>query len=850
MHKKGVSIVKMALIYFLVLTLVLSGMINVSAEKSNLGNKGVQLESLDRGVIATSTSEGVFLSWRLLANEVTGYSEAGLTGANFNLYRNGKKIASVKNSTNYLDEFGTGKAEYYLKVLVDGKEVHQSSTITPWDNSYYDLPLQKPENGVTPDGVTYSYHANDMSVGDVDGDGQYEFFVKWDPSNSKDVSQVGYTGKTYIDCYDFDGTLRYRIDLGVNIRSGAHYTQFLVYDFDGNGKAELMLKTAPGTKTIKFDQEGNVISEQSITMPKDDRKAGYSHQDDYRMSSEDYYNHIVEEFTGWHEHEQVLNGNWPKTLEDCFGIEKQYEYPLSKEDAESLADYFIDVYAPSKSSRNELREFEGFILDGPEYLTVFEGATGQELETIHYKPGRHDDGLMWGDYAMSRIEPGNRVDRFLAGVAYLDGKKPYAVFARGYYTRAALVSYSWDGEHLNEHWYVDSGWPIMDNPFNDSPHGKPGTDKEFGSITTQGAHSMSAADVDGDGKQEIVYGAATIDHDGSLLYSSMDVLPPESADPGTVARLGHGDALHVTDIDPDRPGLEIFMVHEGGKSAPYGYALRDGATGEVVYGDYSGEDTGRGMVGDIDPDHHGLETWAVGVWSADGTKINNKMPGTNMNIKWSGDMTTQIINGIKSETPTIDNWKKGTVLTATGTRTNNGTKGNPSLVADIFGDWREELAIRTADSSAIRIYLSTEVTDHKMYTLMHDPQYRAGIASQNTGYNQPAYTSFYFASDTDWGNVPNPNLWNPGIFSFLQNEMDEFIENDELTGPLVNQLTNSLRQARHQFEKGSTKNTIMFLENYLFHLNRKSNQDNISPKAKRNLIYHTKEIIKMCKRIE
>lgn len=851
MHLRKASLAKMVLTAILVLTLLFSGFGNVSAAdqmKNNLESEGVQLEYLDRGLVAASTSEGVFLSWRFLANEVKGYSESGLKGANFNVYRDGTKIATVKDSTNYLDKAGTAKAEYYVSAVIDGKEVHQSSPATPWEGSYNDLPLQKPESGVTPAGETYSYHANDMSVGDVDGDGQYEFFVKWEPTNSKDVSQVGYTGKTYIDCYELDGTLRYRIDLGVNIRSGAHYTQFLVYDFDGDGKAELMLKTAPGTKTIKFDKEGDQAAEEYITMPQEDIEAGYSHDDDYRMSSEDYYDHIVEMFMGWHEHEQVVNGNWPATLEEAFGIEKQYEYPLSREDAESLADYFIDEYAPNRSRRNNLREFEGFILEGPEYLTVFEGATGEELDTIHYKPGRHDDGLMWGDYAMSRIEPGNRVDRFLSAVAYLDGEKPYAVFARGYYTRATLVSYSWDGENLNEYWYVDSGWTIMDNPFSASPHGKPGTSDEFGSITTQGAHSMSAADVDGDGKQEIVYGGATIDHDGSLLYSSMDIMPPKSAAPGTVARLGHGDALHVTDIDPDRPGSEIFMVHEGGPWAPYGYALRDGATGEVIYGDYTGEDTGRGMVGDVDPDHRGLETWAVGLWTADGEQINNNAPGTNMNIKWSPDMTTQIINGSRSQTPTIDNWKKGTVLTADGTRTNNWTKGNPGLVADIFGDWREELLVRTADSSAIRIYLSTEVTDHKLYTLMQDPQYRAGVARQNTGYNQPAYTSFYFASDTDWKNVPVPNLRAPGALSVLRNEMDEHAENGDLTGPLAAQLTNTLRQARHHLERGNGKNAVKFMEKYLFHMNRKSNQNNISPEAKRNLSYHAQSFIKMWER--
>ncbi|WP_199619230.1 rhamnogalacturonan lyase [Paenibacillus alkalitolerans] len=828
----------------LAVPLVLTGSTGGSAAAAS-NSQAVQLEYLDRGLVAASTSEGVFLSWRLLANEVTGYSEAGLTGANFNVYRDGVKIATVEDSTNYLDREGTAASKYYIAAVVGGKEADQSAEVTPWEQAYYDLPLMKPEDGVTPAGEAYTYHANDMSVGDVDGDGQYEYFVKWEPSNSKDVSQVGYTGNTYIDCYKLDGTLLYRIDLGVNIRSGAHYTQFMVYDFDGDGKAESMFKTAPGTKIVKFDQEGQIVSEKHITMPQEDIDAGYGHNDDYRMSRKDYYEHIVKMFMGWHEHEEVVNGHWPATLEECFGIEKRYDYPLSREDAESLTDYFMDTYAPSRSGRNNLRAFEGFILEGPEYLTVFDGATGAELETVHYKPGRHDDGLMWGDYAMSRIEPGNRVDRFLAGVAYLDGEKPYAVFARGYYTRSTLVSYSWDGQHLSEKWFVDSGWTIMSNPFNDGPHGRDGTDPQFGTITTQGAHSLSAADVDGDGMHEIVYGSATIDHDGTLLYSSMDVMPPESAAPGTIARLGHGDAMHVTDIDPDRPGLEIFMVHEGGRWAPYGYTLRDGATGEVIYGGYTGRDTGRGMVGDIDPAYRGLETWAVGLWTADGERIDTRAPGTNMNIKWSADMTTQIVDGARESTPVIVDWKKGTLLTATGTRTNNYTKGNPCLVADVFGDWREELLVRTADSSAIRIYLSTEVTDRKLYTLMHDPQYRAETARQNTTYNQPAYTSFYFASDTDWARVPVPKLRMPGVMSVLEQLTDDYAAAGEIAKPVIPQLTNALNQSKHHLEKVSMEDAAKFMERYLSDIDKYASRDEISARAAKNLSYHAKMLLAM-----
>lgn len=219
--------------------------------------------------------------------------------------------------------------------------------------------------------------------------------VKWDPSNSHDVSIKGYTGKQYLDCYKLDGTLLWRIDMGVNIRAGAHYTQFIAYDFNGDGKAEMAVKTAPGTKAIIYNSDGSVKNEYYITMPQSDIDAGYSHDDNYVCSADDYREHLTEVFMNWHKHLEVINGNWYSTLERCFGIEDKYTYPLNKEDASELVDYFIHVYAPSKSPKNELDKFEGFIYKGPEYLTMFAG-DGTEIETIPFKIGRVDDGLMWG----------------------------------------------------------------------------------------------------------------------------------------------------------------------------------------------------------------------------------------------------------------------------------------------------------------------------------------------------------------------------------------------------------------------------------------------------------------------
>ncbi|MCI9887895.1 rhamnogalacturonan lyase [Micrococcales bacterium 31B] len=702
-----------------------------------------QLEALDRGLVAARSGDGVYLSWRLLAEETFGAGDTGMLGVDFAVYRDGRRIATVTDSTNYLD--ATPGARYQVAPVRYGIEGARSAVATPQADNFVSIPLQKPAPGVTPAGEAYDYSANDLSVGDLDGDGDYEYLVKWYPSNAKDNSQKGYTGNTYIDAYQTDGTLLYRIDLGVNIRSGAHYTQFMVYDFDGDGRSEIMLKTAPGTQTIA----AGVTT--GITLPAADIAAGVTAADDYRWSSADYYEHLVTVFAGWSERPEVASGQWPATVEQALGVPVTHGYPLSDSSARELVDYFMDVYAPSRSANNTLRDFEGFVQEGPEYLTVFDGATGSELATQPFAPARGDDGLLWGDYAMPRIEPGNRNDRFLSGVAYLDGQHASAVFARGYYTRSTIGTYDWDGTHLTQRWFVDSGHVPLSNPFNDSPHGRDGTDPEFATLTTQGFHSLSAADVDGDGKQEVVYGSATIDDDGSLLYSSFDTLPEGSADPGASARLGHGDAMHVTDIVPGNPGLEIFTVHEGAANAPYGWALRDAASGEVLAGTYSGRDTGRGMVGDIDPALPGLEYWAS---MPPGSGTPAEGAGTNQSIHWAADMTTQLVSGSGDQDVSLLDGDNTVVFTAPGTRSNNGTKGNAGLVADVFGDWREELLVRTADSSAIRVYFSTEVTDRKLTTLMHDPQYRAEVARQNTAYNQPSYTEYRLASDIDYADVP------------------------------------------------------------------------------------------------
>lgn len=700
-----------------------------------------QLEKLNRGLIAVRARTGIYLGWRLLKEDPPETV--------FEVEKNGEPLATVADSTNYMDPNGKTDDLYTVTAVAGGVRGAACAPVSAQASGegYIDIPLRRPEGGVTPAGVRYSYNANDMSVADVNGDGELEYILKWDPDNSRDVSQKGYTGPCLIDCYTLAGRLLWRLDLGVNIRSGAHYTQFMVYDFDGDGKAEMALKTAPGTKMTVYAADGSVESERYITLPEKDARAGVTHADNYVCSAADYREHLADVFSEWHNHPEVKKKRWPATVEECFGMKRKYVYPLRRKNAEALADYFIREYAPKRSPKNDLTTFEGFIYSGPEYLTMFAG-DGTELETVDFPFPRVDDGLMWGDYSWNRVEPCNRVDRFLSGVAYLNGLTPSLLVCRGYYTRTCIAALDFRNGHFQSVWTVDSGFVPMRNPFAPTPVGTFGTDPDYGFIAGQGNHSLSTGDVDGDGCDEVIYGACVIDHDGSVLYSGAGFLRD-----GRYLNWGHGDAMQMAVIDPDRPGQQIMHVFEDGSNAPYGEALVDAETGEVIYGEASDEDLGRCMTGKIDPDTRGLQVWVRELRNCDGTRNPLPVPGTNAAIRWSADRGTQVTDGVdfvhEKHTGIINDPVHGVMLKPEGTLTNNGTKGNPCLIADIFGDWREELLLRLEDSSAIRIYTNTEIANRRMTTMLQDVQYRCGVAWQNNCYNQPVYPSFYYGSDME-----------------------------------------------------------------------------------------------------
>ncbi len=566
----------------------------------------VTVEYLDRGISAINTGSGMLVSWRYLANDDNN--------AEFNLYRNDTLVYTSKagNSTCYLDKDGNASSIYKVETVSGGKVISSDTCKMISNNSYFDIKMD------VPTGSDCTYSPNDCSVGDVDGDGQYEIFVKWDPSNSKDNSQKGKTGNVYIDCYRLDGTKLWRIDLGVNIRAGAHYTQFLVADFDLDGKAEMTCKTADGT----VDGQGNVIGDKSK---------------DYRNSN-------------------------------------------------------------------------GYILSGPEYYTLFDGATGKALDTVNYEYPRGDVSK-WGD------KYGNRVDRFLGAVCYLDGNKPSAVSVRGYYTRMTAVAYDVVDKKLVKRWGFDTG-------NNSSAQG-------YG----DGNHNCMPADVDGDGKQELILGSTCLDDNGKVLWCY---------------NKGHGDALHVGDLVPERKGMEVWICHE---DKPYGVSLLDGATGSVIFHKDGSGDTGRCCADNVWAGNDGAEFWGLGndVFNSSGNTLSCRRPAVNFLSYWDGDLEREILDGYTDSPAKISKMKADGTLTnllqTDGYYTCNTTKGTPCLSADIFGDWREELIVRSADSKSIRIYCTPYETDYRITTLMHDPQYRNQVAGQNTAYNQPPHPSFYLGSE-------------------------------------------------------------------------------------------------------
>jgi rhamnogalacturonan endolyase len=692
-------------IFSLVLTQIAAcGVVAPLAASASAGSAMTrQVENLDRGVVAVKTDEGVFISWRRLATEPAD--------TKFTLYRNDQVVAEDA-ITNFVDK-GAGLDDKYT-VVADGK---MSDTVSVLKDQYIEIPL-----GETPDytgaavtsreGVYYpGYTPGDSTYGDLDGDGQYEIIMLWNPDDAKDAATTGQTGKVYMDAYKLDGTQLWRIDMGYNVRAGAHDTQLCVADFDSDGRAEVMVKTADGT----VDGQGNVIGDASKG--------------------------------------ETYESSW----------------------------------AAQSAGKNLL---------GPQYITVFDGTTGAALDTTDYYPGNDGTDTFYKSFG---DDFGNRSERYNATIANIHGTYPSAVFTRGYYYgknistpngRTGAMAVSFRNGKLTTDWTFDTS--------------KSGYEKYIG----QGNHQIEAGDVDGDGKDEIFYGALVWDDDGSILWCTFQE---------------HGDAMHLGDFDPTNEGLEFMKVYEdysddssvfaltSPELSPFitsktivkasaaateagtdesrhiwGMTLQDAKTGEFLQIHNGIKDTGRGLIANIGYKDKYYAMWSAGsggYWDSDGNEISNLSASMNGRIYWDGDLQDELQDhkGAGQEI-VISKWndsenKFEDLFVPADTHSINSTKGNVNAQGDIIGDWREEFvtytvtgeetktekmtftgtwddvaqayrtvdveATRTKKQYALRIYTTTIPTEYNFYTLAHDDIYRNSSSAYNNCYNQPPHISWY-----------------------------------------------------------------------------------------------------------
>jgi len=573
------------------------------------------MENLDRGVVAVKVSGGVFVSWRMFGYEY----DTTASNVSYNLYRDGAKVANVTDSTNYQDASGTASSKYTVAAVIKGTEGPQSPAATVWAQQYLSIPIKSPGG---------SYSANDASPGDLDGDGKLDIVLKWDPSNSKDSGSSGTTDPCIIDGYTMAGTRLWSINVGSNIRAGAHDTQFSVYDFDGDGKAEVAFKTAPGTK----DGKGNFLAKGPA--------AGADNTKDYRSSG-------------------------------------------------------------------------GMVLDGPEWLTVFSGVDGSELDTVDYPVPYGtvaNAQATWGD------ANGNRSHRYNGGFAWVkDGGvatgRPSIIQQRGYYTRLTVSALTFRDGVLAKNWIYDSGTTAGTGAYG------------------QGCHSCMAADVDNDGGQEIIPGSSTINSDGTFRCATT---------------IGHGDALHVSELVVGK-GISVYLPHEmaGGQDC------HDASTCKLYFNMTGGGDNGRGVaeyVAATDVDAATCSSSRGKVNCGTGATVSSDA-GSNFLIYWNAGDLRSTLNGVSLP---------GGVSTA-GTSSNNGTKSDPTLTADLLGDWREELVARESGNAAMRVYTTTIVTKRRIYTLMHDPTYRAQVSFEQSSYNQPPHVGFHLGQGM--ADPPKPDVF-------------------------------------------------------------------------------------------
>jgi autotransporter-associated beta strand protein len=577
------------------------------------------MEKLDRSIVAQQTAAGVYVNWRIPSEE--WYNTA------YNIYRDGVKLndGAITGASNFIDANGSTSSTYTVTSIKNGIESVHSKAASVLTTPYLQIKMRDLP-------ASLNYELNDATAADLDGDGQYEIIVK---RLNNDFENLTTDKFSYFEAYKLDGTFLWAIDVGPNIINDVELN-ILAYDFDGDGKAEVVMRSSEGT----IDGQGNKIGD--------------------------------------------TNGD-------------------------NITNYRSTGIRINNSP---------YMIEGPEFISLYDGVTGKELDRLDFIA--RAPLSQWGPAGCNEGQLAHRSNKFFFGAPFLDGKKPSIFTGRGIYYRTKFQTYDVVNKKLQARWSFDSG---------------------TGAYCGQGNHNYTIADIDDDGRDEITWGSMCVDDNGVGLYST---------------GMGHGDAMHVGDFDPYHKGTEVFSCLE--ESPNFGTLLREAATGKILHHYIKTSDCGRACAGNITDTYKGAEIWGggYGYSATDLVPLTHFGVAENFAVYWDGDLLQELCDhrdfssttGVGYGTITkFNGYGNITTLLAADAYSCNWSKGTPCLQADILGDWREEEIWRSTDNKSLLVYVTPYETTNRIYTLMHDHQYRQAIAWQMCGYNQPPHVS-YFLGDS------------------------------------------------------------------------------------------------------